>query len=77
MEKIKSLKDKLNNWKSMAGSITSFLWTESERVIDKLRTFFISHLKNGRTTVDNIRFTSDHRNLSKGPGPKPIILRFT
>ena len=81
MEKIKLLEDKLKLLEKHDRKYNLLFYgiqeTENEKVVDKLRTFFKSDLKIDKTTVDNMRFTNGHRIPSKGPGPKPIILRFT
>ena len=81
MERIKSLEDKLKLLEKHNRRYNLLFYgiqeTENERVIDKLRTFFKNELKIDRTSVDSMRFTNGHRIPSKGPGPKPIILRFT
>ena len=81
MEKIKLLEDKLKLLEKHDRKYNLLFYgiqeTENEKVVDKLRTFFKSDLNIDKTTVDNMRFTNGHRIPSKGPGPKPIILRFT
>ena len=81
MERIKSLEDKLKLLEKHDRKYNLLFYgiqeTENERVVEKLRTFFKNELKIDRNSVENMRFTNGHRIPTKGPGPKPIILRFT
>ena len=81
MERIKSLEDKLKLLEKHDRKYNLLFYgiqeTENERVVEKLRTFFKNDLKIDRNSVENMRFTNGHRIPSKGPGPKPIIFRFT
>ena len=81
MERIKSLEDKLKLLEKHDRKYNLLFYgiqeTENERVVENLRTFFKNDLKIDRNSVEYMRFTNGHRIPSKGPGPKPIILRFT
>ena len=81
MERIKSLEDKLKLLEKHDRKYNLLFYgiqeTENERVLENLRTFFKNDFKIDRNSVEYMRFTNGHRIPSKGPGPKPIILRFT
>ena len=49
----------------------------SEKLYDKMRAFFVSHLKIEENRAENIVFHNGHRMPTKAVGvPKPIIMRF-
>ena len=48
-----------------------------EDIEDKLKNLFVDDLKLDFSRVNYMYFAHGHRILSKTPGPKPIILRFS